>query len=111
MKRHIPYLVIIGLLAVTTVWGWYNYIGMEMVGRSDVRQACYLTSEIIAFHQKNNRLANESEVADFMTRLHFVETREGKYIYRCGRYARDELAIWQDNSGRFQFTVTGNVFK
>ncbi len=111
LKTHVTYLSISLVLLVVACWGWFRFLGAQMVGRGDVREASYLASEFTAFCIQNNRLPTAVEASGFSTRLVFVELRNGQYLYKCGHFARDSLTIERDIHGRFQFWVVVSAFK
>ncbi len=111
MKRHLLCFLVIAILVVVSCWGWFNYLGALMVGRGDVREACYLASAFTDFCRDNHRTPNREEAADLGVRLTFIGMRDGGYVYQCGLYGRDELFIERDGNGRFQFLVSGNSFR
>ena len=109
MKTHLVYISLILILLIAAGWGWVNFMGAQMVGRGDVREASYLVSEFTAFCITNDRLPTAGEAASFHTRLTFVEAGDDQYIYKCGLYGRDHFIIERDANDRFQFSVHGDA--
>lgn len=100
-------LVTIISLTVEAGLGWWNFLGLQMVSRGDIREACYLAGAFDDYFEQQGALPSATDVESFPSRLRFVRIQDGRYLFACGLYGRDLLAIQHRGQGNFDFFVEG----